>query len=66
MSQLRSRHIMYFETRIELRSDFSLIETFQDGSQLIHKKGLMIIVESSKASLSDKMLKPSLTMFSEN
>lgn len=66
MSNLQSRHIRHHETRIELRSDFSLVETFQDGSQLIHKKGLMVIVEASETTLLNEKLKPSLTKFSVN
>jgi hypothetical protein len=55
-----------FEPRIEMRSDLAFIETFQDGSQLIRKRGIMIIVEECDAYLTRFKLRANLLLFSKN
>ena len=55
-----------FEHRMEMRSDLAIVETFQDGSQLIRKHGLMIIVDACAAHLSQLRVKANLTLFSFN
>ncbi|PKP09064.1 MAG: hypothetical protein CVU09_12810 [Bacteroidetes bacterium HGW-Bacteroidetes-4] len=57
---------IYYEPRVEIRPDLAIIETFQDGSQLIRKQGHIIIIESSKACLSRFKLYANLKLFSLN
>lgn len=60
------KHEILFEPRIEMRSDLAFVETFQDGSQLIRKRGLMIIVEGCKAYLTCFKVRANLLLFSKN
>ncbi|HAM97800.1 MAG TPA: hypothetical protein DCQ26_04255 [Marinilabiliales bacterium] len=60
------RNKIHFEPRIEIRPDLAFVETFQDGSQLIRKRGHMIIVEACNACLSQYILQADLTKFSCN
>ncbi len=57
---------IHFEPRIEIRSDLAIIETFQDGSQLIRKRGHMIIIEACKACVSMCKMHADLNTFSQN
>lgn len=57
---------IYFEPHINIRPDMAIIETFQDGSQLIRKRGHMIIIEASKACLSRLKMPADLHLFSKN
>jgi hypothetical protein len=36
---------IHFEPWIEIRPDLAIIETFQDGSQLIRKHGHIVVLE---------------------
>ena len=36
---------IHFEPWIEIRPDLAIIETFQDGSQLIRKHGHLVVLE---------------------
>lgn len=64
--EFKKKSKILFEPRIELRSDLAFVETFQDGSQLIRKKGQLIIVESCKACLSACWMQADLNKFSLN
>lgn len=57
---------IHFETRVEIRPDLAVVETFHDGSQLIRKNGYMIIVESSKPCFSQYKMYANLHSFSDN
>ena len=57
---------IHFEPRVEIRPDLAFVETFQDGSQLIRKRGHMIIVEACTASLSRYPLRAKVDSFSKN
>jgi len=57
---------IHFEPRMEMRPDLAFVETFQDGSQLIRKRGLMIIVDACAACLTRSHLKANLALFSGN
>ena len=59
-------HKIHFEPRIEIRPDHAVVETFQDGSQLIRKHGHMIIVEATTACLSRYKMQANITLFSKN
>lgn len=61
-----SNHIISYESRFEIRPDLAIIETFQDGSQLIWRRGYMIIIEACKARISQSKLHPKLNLFSYN
>jgi hypothetical protein len=65
MAKSKEKQI-HFEPRVEIRSDLAIIETFQDGSQLIRKRGHMIIIEASKACLSRLKLQANTKLFSIN
>ncbi len=58
------RHIINFETRVEIKPDMALVETFQDGSQLIHKRGFMIIIDSCEANITNLRLRANKDYFS--
>jgi hypothetical protein len=64
--EFKKKSKILFEPRIEIRPDLAFIETFQDGSQLIRKKGHLIIVESCKACLSRYSMRADLNKFSLN
>ncbi len=66
MMKEQTSHSVNFETRIEIRPDMALVETFQDGSQLIRKNGFMIIVDSCRGSYSNYRLKANKKAFSFN
>lgn len=57
---------IHFEPRIEIRPDHAIVETFQDGSQLIRKHGHLIIVEASATSLSSYEMPANISLFSKN
>lgn len=57
---------IYFETRIDIQPDLTFVETFHDGSQLIRKRGHMVIIESTNAYISKLKLKANLQVFSSN
>jgi hypothetical protein len=44
MKDLQKNRI-HFEPWIEIRPDMAIIETFQDGSQLIRKHGHVVVLE---------------------
>jgi hypothetical protein len=44
MKDLQKNRI-HFEPWIEIRPDLAIVETFQDGSQLIRKHGHVIVLE---------------------
>lgn len=60
----KCKYKIHFESRLELSPDMSIIETFHDGSQLVRKKGFMIIVDSCNANISNIKVKASLKHFS--
>lgn len=62
----RCKNKIYFESRIELRHDMSIVETFHDGSQLIRKNGFMIIVDSCIPNVSSIRIKADLKTYSAN
>lgn len=55
---------IHFVTWFEIRPDMAIIETFQDGIQLIRKNGFMVIVESCNIKLLFKSLKACVNSFS--
>ncbi len=57
---------IHFEHRIEMGYDDTIIETFPDGSQLIHKKGHLILVDSAYTFYSNYRMPANPAMFSKN
>lgn len=66
MEPAYKKHIIFFENHVHLRTDMSLVETFQDGSQLIHKRSHMIIIKKQNTTLKPYFLKAKISLFSKN
>ncbi|MDA3891235.1 MAG: hypothetical protein PF517_06170 [Salinivirgaceae bacterium] len=65
--KISEKNRIFFESRIELGSEFIIIETFPDGSQLVRKNGFMIIIESTTTpSISEIKLRAKPDSYSTN
>lgn len=62
----KCKNKIHFETRLELRPDMAIVETFQDGSQLIRKNGFMVLVDSCIPNISNIQIKANVKTFSYN